>query len=201
MKAMKAAKAMKVAKAMKAASAAKRTRQRSTASKSGKAKTKTVSSSVLKYSECCLRLEYLASIDSGYDISQVGRKVELKDAIGRRMSIADDLIRRKRMAPRIMANHEVYLDVAPNGPGWLKADLQRSLAGGETACRTWDARIKFLKSQIKETEIWVRAVKKQKALWTCRKEAALKKMGGDSSLRHYSGICTSDDTAEVCNIA
>ena len=107
MKAMKAAKATKVAKAMKAASAAKRTRQRSAASKSGKAKTKTVSSSVLKYSECCLRLEYLAAMESSYDISLVVRKVELKDAIERRMSIADELIRYKRLAPTIMANHEV----------------------------------------------------------------------------------------------
>ena len=105
------------------------------------------------------------------------------------------------MAPKIMAMRGVYMDVAPNGPGCGKADLQRVLAGHEVGCRLWDARIKFLKSQIKETEIWVRAVKKQKALWTCRKEAALKKLGGDSSLRHYSGICTSDDTAEVCNIA
>ena len=87
------------------------------------------------------------------------------------------------------------MDVAPNGPGWRKADLQRNLAGGEAACRSWDARIKFLKSHNKEAKIWLRAVQKQKALWTCRKETALKKLGGDSSIRHYSGIRTSDDTA------
>ena len=105
------------------------------------------------------------------------------------------------MAPKIMAMRGVYMDVAPNGPGCGKADLQRVLAGHEVGCRLWDARIKFLKSHTKEAKIWLRAVQKQKDLWTCRKEAALKKLGGDSSLRHYSGICTSDDTAEVCNIA
>ena len=62
-------------------------------------------------------------------------------------------------------------------------------------CGMWDARIKFLKSHAKEAKIWLRAVKIQKDLWTCRKEAALKKLGGNSSLRLYSGICTSDDTA------
>ena len=195
MKAMKAANAMKAAKAMKAASAAKRTRQRSAASKSGKAKTKTVSSSVLKYSECCLRLEYLAAMAESYKGSRMFDLLNLKRSIAVRRSLSDVLSTYKRMAPTIMAKHGVYMDVAPNGPGCAKAHLQRVLAGHTAGCRMWDARIKFLKSQAKEAKIWLRAVKIQKDLWTCRKEAALKKLGGNSSLRHYSGICTSDDTA------